>query len=478
MDAKDEAAEASPPLMDGDISKAARYTLLSMDQHRSVGQLALRYHHVGNASTPHIAYATGTKCVYGPRFAQMDRFSQTFVVFHEVMHNVLAHLQQAAILYKREGSRFNGIAFNIACDAIINYVAETLPDVDKMGTGIRYGVRKCAEFGIVNWFDLQSEIETLATERNLPVDPLFNRTPNELSCVDIYYALMKFARQLADDQNLSGASQSEQGPKKFGSVDDVMNHLGEVLDAHDDLSQAVEKEAEKTEGDLLDHISRQENILRQAQAGAKPGDAILRAHRPDGMTKTPWHKAMRRMASSALLHKPSVDHRRPSRRVISQVALALNPSTPDANRPKNIIFEPRNVQRIPAKRCVTVIDTSGSMYADKQLLRDCIREIGSICKRVNSSQTIIFADAAVCDIVDVEDSTNRIAELQPKGGGGTDFRPAIELAQRLQPDLIVYITDLAGTFPDRKPKAPIIWAYPPMFEKTSTPFGQRLPLHP
>src|SRR3546814_16191641 len=76
--------------------------------------------HVGDAHSKHIAYATGKKCVYGPKFAELDRFSQAFVVFHEVMHHVLAQLEHGALLYKREGARFNFIAFNLACEAIIN----------------------------------------------------------------------------------------------------------------------------------------------------------------------------------------------------------------------------------------------------------------------------------------------------------------------------------------------------------------------
>src|SRR3546814_1419031 len=88
-----------------------------------------------------------------------DVFSSdlAFVVFHEVMHHVLAHLEHGALLYKREGARFNFIAFNIACDAIINYVAEALPDVDKSAGSIRYGVRRCQEFGLVNWSKIVKE---------------------------------------------------------------------------------------------------------------------------------------------------------------------------------------------------------------------------------------------------------------------------------------------------------------------------------
>jgi predicted metal-dependent peptidase len=477
-----------PALSNQDLAKAARFTLISLNEHRSVGQLALRYAHVVDINTKHIAYATGKKCVYGPRFGEMDRFSQAFVVFHEVFHHVLAHIEHGALLYKREGSKFNPIAFNIACDAIINFVAETLPDVDKLGSNIRYGVRKCQEFGIVNWSNLVAEVNELAARTGLRIDPVFSRMPNELSSVEIYHALMRTARQAAaPNQGLSEPGSDGSSDPSTSDTDDemqresassIIDRIAKSLGAHDDLSDAIKETSVKGEGEILDQISRSDEILRRAQSGASAGDAILRIARPDSTTSTPWPRAMRRMASTALLHRPSVDPLRPSRRVISQVALARDPRTPTHLRPNAIMFEPRTSSKIPAKRCVTILDTSGSMFCDKQLLTDCIREIATICKRVASSQVIIFADADVCEVVEIEDSARKIADLKPKGGGGTDFRPAIALAESFNPDLIVYITDLAGTFPQKKPRMPIIWAFPPSYAKTATPFGQRLPLSP
>src|SRR3546814_18231120 len=58
---------------DHDIAQAARFTLLSINQHRSIGQLALRYAHVGDAHSKHIAYATGKTRVSGPKFAELER---------------------------------------------------------------------------------------------------------------------------------------------------------------------------------------------------------------------------------------------------------------------------------------------------------------------------------------------------------------------------------------------------------------------
>jgi predicted metal-dependent peptidase len=147
-------------------------------------------------------------------------------------------------------------------------------------------------------------------------------------------------------------------------------------------------------------------------------------------------------------------------------------------RPKAVVFEPRNSPRIPAKRCVAILDTSGSVFCDKELVEHFIRELASICKRVNTTLVVIFADAAVCDVVDIDESFDKIQSLTPKGGGATDFRPAIAMAETLNPDLIVYLTDLCGAFPDKKPRVPIIWGYPPSCENYETPYGQRLPLHP
>src|SRR3546814_5087901 len=91
------------------------------------------------------------------------------------MHHVLAHLEHGALLYKREGARFNFIAFNIACDAIINYVAEALPDVDKSAGSIRYGVRRCQEFGIVNWSKIVKEMQSLVATTGIALATVFTR---------------------------------------------------------------------------------------------------------------------------------------------------------------------------------------------------------------------------------------------------------------------------------------------------------------
>lgn len=466
--ANDTEAAPRPKIAGNEIAKAARYTLLSIDRHRSVGQLALRYDHVGDPETDHIAYAYGSKCYYGRRFLELDRFQQAFVVFHETFHHVLGHLQLGALLAKREGSGFNGLAFNIAADAIINHIAEGLPDADRIGSTLRHGVRKCHEFGIVQWAKVVSEAVAVSAEIGVSLDPVWTKQADELSTQDIYFALKRLAFSAKNNpawmaRNTAGAIQ----------------RIGDAVDAHDDLSEAIKQEASrKSEGDLLNDISRGEDQLRQMQAGAQPGDAIFRVKRPDGATHTPWPQAMRTLANRALLTRPTTNPFKPARGVLSQVGMRANPIMPSAIRNSGVAYRSRMGWQRPAKKCVTIIDTSISMLQDRELLTKCIKEVASICKRVDTSQTVIFADAAVAEVVNVADCEAKILGLVPKGGGGTDFRPAIELAETMNPDLIVYLTDLCGRFPEKSPKCPIIWGFPPEYAEQKTPYGLRLPLHP
>ena len=61
------------------------------------------------------------------------------------------------------------------------------------------------------------------------------------------------------------------------------------------------------------------------------------------------------------------------------------------------------------------------------------------------------------------------------GGGGTDFTPLLEEADRHAPDIGVVLTDLDG--PARfKPRWPVIWAVPPKDAHAAEPFGRKLVL--
>ena len=65
----------------------------------------------------------------------------------------------------------------------------------------------------------------------------------------------------------------------------------------------------------------------------------------------------------------------------------------------------------------------------------------------------------------------------PQGGGGTDFRPIFGKVADHDPDLLVYLTDGYGDFPEVAPRLPVLWVVPPGgLEDEGFPFGEVLRL--
>jgi predicted metal-dependent peptidase len=67
------------------------------------------------------------------------------------------------------------------------------------------------------------------------------------------------------------------------------------------------------------------------------------------------------------------------------------------------------------------------------------------------------------------------AKLTPIGGGGTDFRPCFSwLPDRgIQPQTMVFLTGLWGTFPEKVRPYPVLWA---STDIRQAPFGQVIPM--
>jgi predicted metal-dependent peptidase len=123
------------------------------------------------------------------------------------------------------------------------------------------------------------------------------------------------------------------------------------------------------------------------------------------------------------------------------------------------------------------VDTSGSI--SEQWLDSFLGEIRGIVRSYPTVRCRLwYADAACHGPFDI-DSIDRFPV--PVGGGGTDFRPFFERATDGRPmgdgtgapPLHVYLTDGAGTFPERAPGAPVLWVVPPGgIPSTRFPFGE------
>lgn len=105
---------------------------------------------------------------------------------------------------------------------------------------------------------------------------------------------------------------------------------------------------------------------------------------------------------------------------------------------------------------VLIGDTSISM--DRELLDMIAAEMQDIASSFNSKITAIWVDTKVqgTDVIEPDD----VCKLNPKGGGGTDFRPAFPYMEKhdITPRAIVYFTDgYCDKFPE-EPDAPVLWA--------------------
>jgi predicted metal-dependent peptidase len=123
---------------------------------------------------------------------------------------------------------------------------------------------------------------------------------------------------------------------------------------------------------------------------------------------------------------------------------------------------------------VVACDTSGSI-GEKEL-NMFLAEMAGIMSDVRPRELIVMWCDAEINRVDYCDEEGDIEDLRCKGtlgGGGTSFIPVFdEIAKRgLEPDALVYLTDLMGTFPAQAPEYPVIWGHVPIYPTAPPAFG-------
>lgn len=99
-------------------------------------------------------------------------------------------------------------------------------------------------------------------------------------------------------------------------------------------------------------------------------------------------------------------------------------------------------------------DTSGSVQDWQGAI---LSELAGIISETRPSRVVVIdADADVQRVLEL-DATD-LLPTDALGGGGTDFRPALDRIAEFNPACVVYLTDLDGTFPAAEPAFPVLWA--------------------
>jgi predicted metal-dependent peptidase len=100
------------------------------------------------------------------------------------------------------------------------------------------------------------------------------------------------------------------------------------------------------------------------------------------------------------------------------------------------------------------IDSSGSISDES--IQSFLSEVKGICDSYDDFTIHLFiADAKIQKYFELHtfDEMPRVIS----GRGGTDFRPVIAEAEKLDITSLVYFTDLYGSFPEQEPSIPVIW---------------------
>ena len=182
------------------------------------------------------------------------------------------------------------------------------------------------------------------------------------------------------------------------------------------------------------------------QAGSVPSDLLRWAEAALGPSKIPWDQKLQMAALHAITDfvagEADYSFDRISRRQGGIGFGAGKPVIPSTIDPVVHVWVP--------------FDTSGSMSGDELSLG--LREVKSILETGGVRTTFIACDAAMHSMAEIKELEEVRALL--KGGGGTDFNPVFEAADKAQdrPCLIVYVTDGCGPAPAAPPHGiAVIW---------------------
>jgi predicted metal-dependent peptidase len=240
---------------------------------------------------------------------------------------------------------------------------------------------------------------------------------------------------------------SSQGDVNEPSASETEGGIGQVLDAPlaDDETPTIEEQA------------REWNVaVNQAMTVARQAGKV-----PAGLNRTVEGAA-----------EATVDWRELLRRLWSETTPAdYSWMRPNRRHLWTGLYLP-GVVREGTGEVAIAVDCSGSISARQLRLFEA--EARSILEDQRPERVyVLYFDAAVHK-VDTYEAGQRI-DLNPVGGGGTEFGPCFEwLDERgVQPQTLVFLTDLYGSFPPSAPSYPVLWA---STGGRKAPFGEVIPM--
>lgn len=267
---------------------------------------------------------------------------------------------------------------------------------------------------------------------------------------DLGYTLPKNVLMDNKYKNMNAEQIYDQLPKD----EEQLKKLGITLDTHIELSDGSE-DWDDMEDRVISAYEMTKDYYEGRNQGVLPG-GIGRWIKEIRKSKVKWERIFHKFVGQALA-KDDFSYHRCNRRMLPQD-----------------IYLP-DLRSHTIGHVILAIDTSGSIT--QKILEQFIAELTKI-SHLADEVTVITCDAAVHEVVKIRNMQDFMKKIKFKGGMGTDFRPVFkEIDKRkIAPELLIYITDAWGRFPEKKPFYPVIWCLTTDSNKSAIPWGQSVEL--
>ena len=256
----------------------------------------------------------------------------------------------------------------------------------------------------------------------------------------------------SNDGDKDGDDESTGGSSRDGSEDGQQKKAEECSDPGGCGGIITPDEAEDIAELEADWKTAASNAAMMAdQQGNLPGGikAAIDHNIDPGM---PWYSLMADFVNRNA--KNDYDWSRPNRRYVG-----------------NNIYLPSLISdELP--EVAIVIDSSDSIYSNLDELAKFAAEVSGVLAAYQTMARVYFCDTQIQS--EEEYTTQDLPlKLEPKGGGGTDFRPVFESIEKEghTPACLIYFTDLhCSRFPTEAPEYPVLWVS--RTKGKEVPFGE------
>ena len=378
----------------------------------------------------------GARIVYNPAFVgELKPAELEGTLAHEVMHCALGH-------QCRRGERDPRL-WNEAADLAIN------PILISNGFTLPAGALIDPAFTNLSAEEIYARLLRERTEGAGASRQAPKQTNNgggaTAGAQQTHGAAPSNAKSDSSSQSAPGQDGQTKG-EAAGSQPSGSGGFGEVVDATDEQGQTASP-AEKRRQEHEWGIAA-EQALRSAKACGNDPAGIERPLTETRQSQQDWRAILRDFVAATT---PS-DYRwtPPNRRYIASG-----------------LYLP-SVERRGLGEIVVAVDTSGSI--GKRELEQFAGEISAISEETQPEAIhVVYCDAAVQSTQEFRASEP--VRLEPKGGGGTDFRPPFEwiVENDVAPVCLIYLSDLCcDSFPET-PEYPVLWVTD---SRRTAPFGE------